>query len=94
MALGTQCRQGDGHDFVIIAQDIEERRVEFTILIGLRGALEFIVEFESVEKRTQAGIIVMAEAFMGAERVRDAGQRLSEMRRHRVAVRDIAWHAA
>ena len=78
--LGAQRRQHDGHDFVEPRQHGHQRRVEAPRRVIIGRGHEFVVEAEGVEERAQPRIVVSAEAAMGAERVRDPGQRLAEVR--------------
>ena len=78
-ALLAQGRQDDGHDLVIAFQDKTQGGVETARPVAVGGAQEFVVEAEGVEKGTQAGIVVFAEAGIFAKGIRHLGQRLFQM---------------
>ena len=80
------------HDRLDLVEGLErpdQRRVEPARRIGLGRRHELVVEAEAVEKAAQARVVVGGEARILAERVRHLGQRLAEMPRHHLAVRDV-----
>ena len=75
-----------------MVQHLEQRRVEAPAGVALGGRQEFVVEAERVEKCLQPRIVVVAEAFMLAERVGHLRQRLAEMLGQHLLVRDVVGH--
>ena len=59
---------------------IEDRRIEFAADVIIGRGCELIIETELVEEAAEHRIVVRRKACVGAERVRDLGQRLAEMR--------------
>jgi hypothetical protein len=93
-AFRPQGRQHDGHDLVVTGERLQERLVEGAGGVELRRGLELVVEAEGIEKRPEAGIVVGAEALMGAEGIGDAGQGLAQVGCHQLLIRDIVRHLA
>ena len=67
----------------------DQCRVEAARDVVLGGRQELVVEAERVEEGLQPRIVVMAEARVVAEGVRHLGQRLAEMLRQHLLVRDV-----
>ena len=93
-AFLAQGRQHDRHDLVEAGQHLEQGRVELAGAIGVGRGLELVVEAELVEEGAEPGVVMPAERVMRAERVRHLGQRLAEMLRQQLLVRDIVRHLA
>ncbi len=75
--LGTQRRQHDVEDRLIVAQHAAQRLVERAAAVTLGRGDELVIEAELVEKGAQHRVVVMREAFELAERIGDLGQRLA-----------------
>ncbi len=73
---------------------VEQRGVETAGRVIFRRRGELVVEAEAVEKGAQAGVVVGAEARMGAERVRHLGQRLVETGLEKRLVGHVVGHLA
>ena len=86
--------QHDIDDGVIMLQDQPQAFIKHAGLVALRRRTEFILEPELIEKRLKPGVIMFAEAVMGAERVRHNGQRLVKVGGEQVVVRHIVRHLA
>ena len=94
LPLRPQRRQDDLHDHVVVAERVLERLVEFARSVRLGRTLEGVGEAEVVEEGAEPGIVVGAETLVGAEGVRNPGQRLAEMLLHHRPVRDVVGHLA
>ena len=75
-------------------EHIEAALVEAAGGVAAGGALELVGEAETIQKAAQHGVVVFAEAGMGAERIGDVGERLAEMAADHLAVRNIVGHFA
>jgi hypothetical protein len=93
-AFRAQGGEDDLLHLVVILQHAEQRLVEFAGGIAFGRALEFVVETELVQEGAKACVVVVAEAFMRAERVGHAGQRLVEMLGQHFLVRHVVRHLA
>ena len=82
------------HHLVVAFEDADQRGIETTggVIIGRGG--KFIIETKRIQKRPQPRIVVRAKTGVGAERIRNAGQRLAEKRRQHVPVRHVVRHLA
>ena len=89
-----QGRQDGRHDRVVAFQDTHQGGVEAAGLVVFGGGGELVLETERIQERAQPGVVVRAEAVMGAERVGNLRQRLAEVRRQQLLVRDIVRHLA
>ena len=75
-------------------EHLEQRLVEASRGVALGGGQELVVEAERVEEGPQPRIVVVAEAWMIAERVGNLRERLAEMLGHHLLVGDVAGHFA
>jgi hypothetical protein len=94
LALVAQGRQHHLHQRVVAFGGAQEHRVELARAVELGGRDEFVVEPEGVEEAAQHRVVVVAEAFVGAEGVGHRGQRPLEMLAQHVAVRHVLGHLA
>ena len=92
--LRPQGRQHHVDDGVIMAQHPQQGLIEPARHVPVGGRLELVGEAEPVEEAAQPGVVVVAEALMGAERVGDAGQRLAQMLADHLLVGDVVGHLA
>ena len=90
----TQGRLDNAGDPVVQPQDIQQRFVEHAGFVTIGRAFEVVIEAEPVEKSLKTGIIVMPEAFMRAERIGHAGQRLAQMFGHHFLLGHVFRHLA
>ena len=75
-------------------QQLHQRVVEPSRLIAISGADEFIVEPEFIQESLKTRIVVFAETVMRAERIRDGGQRLTQILGHHFLFGNILRDAA
>ncbi len=75
-------------------EHVQERRVEPAGGVVLRRRRELVLEAEAVEEAAQHSVIVVREALVLAERIRNACQRLAEVLPQHVAVRHVVRHLA
>ena len=79
---------------VVVAQHLQQRRVEAARGVPVGGRLEFVLETEGVEEAAQARVVVVPEALVRAEGIGDLRQRLAEMLGHHLLVGDVVRHLA
>ena len=89
-----QGRQDGGHDRRMPLRHADQRCIEPAGGVVVRAGGEVVVEAEPVEERTQPGVVVGAEARVGAERVRHARQRLPDEAGQHLPVRHVVRHLA
>ena len=94
LPLLAQRGQHDRHDGVVALEHRQQRRVEAAGAVAFRRRQELVVEAERVEEGAQARVVVCAEAVMRAERIGHLGERLVEVLRHHLPVRDVVRHLA
>ena len=75
-------------------EHVEQRRVEPPRRVALRGRQKLVVEAERIEEGLEPCIVVLAEAWVQAERIGHLGERLAEMLRHHVLVGDVVGDLA
>ena len=92
--LLAQRRQHDRHHLVEAPEHLQQRRIETPRRVTGGRRHELIVEAELVEEGAQPRVVVVREAFMGAERVGHFGQRLAQILRHHLLVGDVVGHLA
>ncbi len=92
--LLAQGRQHHFHDLGVVAQHFQQGRIEPARHVPIGRGLKFVFEAEGIEEAAQHRVVVMAEAFMRAERIRHLGQRLAEMLRQHLLVRHVGRHLA
>ena len=88
-AIGAERRQDHLGDFFITFQDADQRRVEPAGGVVVGGGGELVLEAEGIQEGAQPGVVVGAEGVVGAERIRDAGQRLAEILCQHLLVRHV-----
>jgi hypothetical protein len=93
-ALLAQGRQHHLLDSVETGQGRQQGLVELAALVALGRRDELVLEAEAVEEGAQAGVVVGAEAVMGAERVADHGQWLAQVFDQRLLVLDVVGNLA
>ena len=85
----SQGGQDDAADLVMDLAHPQQRGVEATLGVILGAGGEFVVETETVQEAAEAGVVMRAEAVMGAEWVGDAGQRAAQISQQQIAVGHI-----
>ena len=93
-AFLAQRRQHDRHHFVEALQNLEQRGVEAPERVAGGRRQELVVEAELIEEGAQPRVVVLGEACMRAERIGHLGQRLAQMLRQHLLVRDVVGHLA
>ena len=72
-AFRSEGRQDDVDDFVVFLQHSQQSGIELAGLVGDGRTFKFVIEPKGVKKTLETVIVVMTEAFMGPERIRDPG---------------------
>ena len=93
-ALLAQRRQHHGLDGVEPLQGDQQGLVEAARLVAIGGRDELVVKPEPIEEGAQPGIVVGAEAVVGAEGVADHRQRLAEVLGQDLLVRHVVGDLA
>lgn len=93
-ALFAERRQHHLLDRVEALERRQQGRVEQAALVAIGRADELVLEAKTVQERAQAGVVVGAEAVMGAEGVADDGQRLAQILDQRLLVLDVVGNLA
>ena len=90
----TKGRQHDLLDRIIPFKKTQKRCIKHARTIAFGRRFEFVIKAETVEEIAKTRVVVMRKAFMGAKRVRHAGQCLAKMLRDHILVRDIVGYLA
>ena len=93
-AIRPECRQDHFQHLGMVFRHSQQRRIKLarTIVIGRRR--EFVLKAKSIQKGAQPRIIMVPEAFMCAERVRDRRDRPADMPGQHFLIRHIIRHLA
>ena len=93
--LLAQRGQHDLHDRVETFKHPQQRGVEPARHVAVGRGQELVFETEPVEKSAQTRIVCRAErGIFVRERIRHARERLAQMMRHHVPVRNVVGHLA
>ncbi len=87
--LRPQCRQDHVADRIVMIEYLEERLVEAAARVAFGGRQKLVVEVERIEEGPEPGIVVVAEAFVIAERIGHLGERLAEVLGDHLLIGDV-----
>ena len=94
LALPPQGGQDGGDDLVMALGHAQQRGVEAAGRVVVRAGRELVLEAEAVQEGAQPGVVVGAEAGVGAEGVGHAGQRLADEAGQHLPVGHVVRHLA